>query len=74
MLTVMTLKTWREGEETFSYDGSVKTGTTIHYGADFRYRATISASDYQRLLQKFASGEYAVGTSKTDPPKGSVGR
>lgn len=70
----MTLQTWRQGEEIFQYEGSVNTGTVIHYGENFRFTVRISASDYQRLLQKFPTGEYDIGTSKTDPPKGSVGR
>ena len=68
------LRTWRQGEETFSYESSVEEGTKIHYGEFYRYAANISKADYARLLSKFPAGEYAVGTSKDDPPAGSVGR
>ena len=69
-----TILTWGQDGETFYYEGSVSTGTTIHYGDSYRHTAKISATDYHRLLQQFPGGEVAVGTSKTDPPTGSVGR
>jgi hypothetical protein len=77
MLTRMkgkTLLTWGGAGETFCYEGSVKAGTIIHYGEGFRWTATISALDYQRLLRHFSSREVAIGTSKTAPPPGSVGQ
>jgi hypothetical protein len=69
----MTLETWGGGGETFKYDGSVATGTTIHYGENFRWKAVIGASDYARLLRQFSGKEVAIGTSKSTPPPGSVG-
>jgi hypothetical protein len=73
-MTGKILQTWQQAEKTFCYEGSVKTGTTIHYGEGHRFTAKISAADYQRLLKQFPPGEYAVGTAKTDPPPESVGR
>jgi hypothetical protein len=61
------------GEERFRYEGSVVTGTTIHYGEDFRWTATIHSSAYTRLLKHFSGKEVQVGTSKDNPPAGSVG-
>jgi hypothetical protein len=68
-----TLLTWGRGGETFEYEGSVLGGTTIHYGDGYQWSATISGADYARLLGRFAGKEVAVGTSKTQPPPGSVG-
>src|SRR5258708_21864256 len=68
-----TILTWGQEGETFSYDGSVNTGTTIRYGQRFKFTATISAINYQRLLRQFSGNQVAIGTSKTDPPAGSVG-
>jgi hypothetical protein len=67
-----TLSTWGGGKQ-FCYEGSVSTGTTIRYGKELRWTATISASDYQRILQYFSKSDVAVGTSKDTPPPGSVG-
>ncbi len=67
------LLTWGREGETFSYEGSVATDTTIHYGKDFKYKATISKFDYQQLFRVFSGKQIAIGTSKTDPPPGSVG-
>jgi hypothetical protein len=67
-----TLSTWG-GNKQSCYEGSVSTGTIIRYGQAFRWTATISASDYSRILHHFSKSDVAIGTSKDSPPPGSVG-
>ena len=67
------LKTWGGGEESFTYSGSVKIGTTIGYGNGFQFRATISNTQYEAILKHFSGKEVKVGTSMDKPPVGSVG-
>jgi hypothetical protein len=67
------LKTWRGGKEHFSYEGSVETKTVIRYGEQFRWRATVTGADYDRLLRRFSEKCVPVGTSKDKPTPGSVG-
>jgi len=62
--------TWG-GRSTFSYTGSVDEGTRIVFGAN--HVARVSAAEYADLLQHFAGRTVNVGTSRTDPPAGSVG-
>jgi len=64
--------TWG-GDASFSYEGDVLSGTTIYYGNALRWKATIKAEDYRKLLRRFSGKEVSIGTSKTDPPPGSVG-
>jgi len=65
-----TLKTWA-GRSEFSYEGSVAQGTTIIYGK--RNRLNITASQYNALLNHFQSRTVDIGTSRDNPPRGSVG-
>ncbi len=65
------LKTWG-GRKTFKYTGSVKEGTVIIYGSK-ENRAKISAQNYKKLLDNFRGREVNIGTSRDNPPKGSVG-
>jgi len=65
-----TFKTWA-GRSTFSYVGSVKRGTRIIYGKGFC--SSISASQYTELLHHFRGRRVDIGTSRTDPPRSSVG-
>jgi hypothetical protein len=69
-----TILTWGREGETFSYEGAVRSGTTIHYGKNFGNTAKISSGDYSRLLGHFSGREVSVGTSKDKPPEGSAGR
>ncbi len=64
------LKTWA-GRSNFAYEGSVVVGTKIVYGN--RWTISISAEDYQKLLVQFRGRTVNIGTSRTDPPTGSVG-
>ncbi len=67
---MQTLKTWA-AKSKFSYTGSVKQGTRITYGRGFSL--SISASQYAELLNHFRGTTVDIGTSRTDPPRGSVG-
>ncbi len=68
---MQTLKTWKE-KSTFGYTGSVKEGTEIAYGRK-PYPKSISATQYAKLLNHFRSHTVDIGTSRTDPPRNSVG-
>jgi hypothetical protein len=65
------LRTWA-GESQFSYNGSVKAGTEIYYGKR-PYRIAVSSAKYHELLKHFSKNSVNIGTSKTNPPRGSVG-
>jgi hypothetical protein len=66
------LLTWA-GRSKFEYSGSVKSGTDIYYGKDFRYHELISSDKYQMLLDHFRSRTVSIGTSRTNPPNKSLG-
>ncbi len=66
-----TLKSWA-GRSNFSYNGSVKQGTKITYGRG--YSLSISAPQYAELLAHFLGDTVDIGTSRTNPPRGSVGK
>lgn len=65
-----TIPTWA-GRSEFSYSGSVATGTVITFGA--RGSATVTARSYRILLSKFGGRTVDAGTSRTNPPRGSLG-
>jgi hypothetical protein len=65
-----TLNTWA-GRSTFSYEGSVSQGTEIIYGSGFLVK--LSATQYTALLRNFHNRTVEIGTSRTDPPRGSLG-
>lgn len=64
------LKTWAE-RSNFSYAGSVKQGTQITYGRG--YSLSLSTTQYAELLDHFLGDTVDIGTSRTNPPRGSVG-
>ena len=64
------LATWA-GRSEFTYEGSVTTGTTIHYGSNFS--TTVSANKYAALLKRFKGLEVNIGTSRDRAPEDSVG-
>jgi hypothetical protein len=68
---IPTLKTWT-GRSEFKYDGSVELGTTITFGNG--NRAKITAYQYNTLLNHFRGRTVEIGTSRTDPPRDSVGK
>lgn len=65
------LPTWAE-KSSFQYTGSVETNTTITYGKGFK--AKVSASDYARLIRFFSGSTVEIGTSRTNPSAGSLGK
>ena len=68
---MQTFKTWG-GKSFFDYAGSVKQGTEITYGRK-PYKKFISAIQYVKLLNHFRGRTVDIGTSRTDPPRNSVG-
>ncbi|MCL4552490.1 MAG: hypothetical protein M1305_02895, partial [Candidatus Marsarchaeota archaeon] len=69
----ITLPTWA-GRKQFQYEGSVREGTTIYFGSNSRYACTVTASEYAGMLAMFNGQEVSIGTSRTDPPNGSLGK
>ena len=63
-------ETWN-GKSTFSYVGTVETGTIITYGQGRRIKVT--AQKYAALRQNFLNRVIPVGTSRTMPPCESLG-
>ena len=63
-------KTWG-GRSSFEYSGSVETGTEIIFGQG--WKARVSAQDYLALRHHFMGRIVPAGTSRTDPPPGSLG-
>lgn len=66
-----TIPTWGQ-RSVFSYTGSVKEGTTIIFNSNIK--VTVKAEDYCRLLEHFRGRTVNIGTSRTEPPAGSVGQ
>jgi hypothetical protein len=64
------LKTWG-GRSSFKYFGSVEIGTDIIYGKG--WKAVVNTENYIALRQQFKDRIVPVGTSRTAPPKGSLG-
>lgn len=64
------LSTWG-GRSSFEYTGSAKEGTRILYGSG--HSVFVSGQQYSALLAHFRGRTVNVGTSRTDPPTGSVG-
>ena len=69
---MQTLPTWAERSR-FRYSGSVREGTTVAYGRRFSFSISLSASHYRALLNHFRGQTVNIGTSRTNPPRGSVG-
>lgn len=65
------LRTWG-GKTTFSYSGSVMEGTTVSYGRG--NSILISATIYNELLKFFSGRAVNIGTSRSNPPNGSLGQ
>lgn len=65
-----TLKTWAERSE-FRYTGSIKEGTTIFFGKNSSQK--INSNQSSKLLKHFQGPTVNIRTSRTDPPRDSVG-
>jgi len=66
------MPTWA-GKSEFECDGAVGEDITFYYGKNFSHTLKISACDVTKLLTAYAGMEASIGTSRTDPPAGSVG-
>lgn len=64
------MKTWA-GRSKFSYTGSVAEGTTIRFGKGFSLKR--SSDEYSKMITNFKGLTVNIGTSRTEPPKGSLG-
>jgi hypothetical protein len=66
------LETWAS-RSSFSYEGSIQTGTIIYFGTDGQYSMLITKQHYHDLLDHFIGSTVKAGTSRTDPQTGSLG-
>ena len=66
------LATWA-GKSCFEYDGCVEAGTVIRFGENCRYRQCVTREQYAHLLRHFGGSTVDIGTSRDNPPEGSVG-
>jgi hypothetical protein len=73
MPSLRRLNTWA-GRSTFIYDGSVKVGTIIKYGQGYKYKINITETQYKALINHFKGQTVQAETSRTNPPRGSVGK
>jgi len=64
------LTTWA-GRSKFSYEGSLTEGVTIYFGAGHKQR--ILGCQWANLLEAFSGKTVKVGTSRHQPPRGSLG-
>ena len=69
--TAKELKTWG-GSSTFSYQGSVATGTEITYGKSNAV-VKITKEQFEQLLTAFGGKSVKAGTSRDMAPAGSLG-
>ena len=60
------------GKSNFSYTGSVELGTTISFGMKGN-SLKITPDAYSKMLTNFRGLTVNIGTSRTAPPKGSLG-
>jgi hypothetical protein len=68
---MQTLLTW-SGSSKFRYAGSVARGVNIRYGSK-GWPAAVTAQDFAALLAAFGGRRVDVGTSRTNPPRMSLG-
>lgn len=64
------IDTWG-GKSKFEYQGGVRQGTKIIYGKN--NRITVTAVQYQRLIDNFAGKNVSVSSGRTNPVVGSLG-
>ena len=62
--------TWGK-RSSFDYTGSIETGTEIKFGEG--HVRTVTAQQYAALRKHFLNQVVAVGTSRTESPKRSLG-
>jgi excisionase family DNA binding protein len=61
------------GQATFTYTGSVPTGTTIHPGTKATYKLHFNANQWQELLTAFQGKTIRAGLNFAKPEPGSMG-
>jgi hypothetical protein len=66
----MPILTWG-GRSTFDYNGCIETGTEILFGENST--RTITTHQWQALRQQFLGRVVEIGTSRDNPPPGSMG-
>ncbi len=66
----MPILTWG-GMSTFEYDGSIETGTEIHFGEN--QTQEITEQQWQNLRRQLIGQVVEIGTSRDNPPQGSMG-
>jgi hypothetical protein len=66
----MPIVTWG-GRSTFDYNGCIETGTEIFFGTN--EHQTITAQQWQLLRRQFIGHVVEIGTSRDNPPTGSMG-
>lgn len=66
------LATWA-GRSQFTYTGSVAEGATVEHGGERRRKVDVSADQFRALLKHFRGRTVPIGTSRVDPPEGSLG-
>lgn len=67
-----TVPTW-SGCSQFQYAGSVARGVRIRYGSKGKGQVAVTAKEFADLLAAFGGRRVDVGTSRTSPPRGSLG-
>jgi len=67
---VITLQTKAKGAQ-FSYERTPDGRIRLEYGKN--NQSTIVAEDYERLIETFRGRTVPLGTSRDNPPPGSVG-
>ena len=65
------ISTWG-GKSKFTYDGSVSEGTKIVFKSGVVLK--FSKEEYEKILNFFIGKAVNIGTSRTNPPEGSLGR
>ncbi|MEJ2610605.1 MAG: hypothetical protein P8179_11080 [Candidatus Thiodiazotropha sp.] len=66
----MPIPTWG-GNSTFDYNGCIITGTEIIFGNNNQH--TITAEEWNMLRHQFIGRVVEIGTSRDNPPSGSMG-
>jgi hypothetical protein len=66
----MPIATWG-GRSTFEYNGCIEAGTEIFFGTN--QHTTVTAHQWQLLRRHFLGRVVEIGTSRDNPPQGSMG-
>ena len=67
----MTILKTRARDAPFSYEKTADGDVHIEYGRG--RKVPVSAQDFQRLIGHFRGKQVPLGTSRTNPPPGSIG-